>query len=243
MFKIGKWPMIVFVLCVFWGSLPGTSSGQDVVLVNFNTAQDIIPEGWELVVNQGNAHLRLTPEAHGQVLQLRSENASFGLQKEVHLNLQDTPYLVWEWKVTELPSGGDFRTRQTDDQAAQLIVSFSATRFISYIWDSTVAKGVSGKAPSPPFRKIMALVVQSGPQALGSWITERRNVVEDYTRLFGEPPKTLRGLRIQINSQHTHSRAEAYWKSIILTNNQHTASHSPEHRIASQATSLKLNRR
>jgi hypothetical protein len=200
-----------------WYSLAGISRAQEVVLVDFNQAQNAVPQGWELLVKKGNAQLQLVPLVDGQALQLRSENASFALQKKVRLSLQNTPFLVWQWKVTHLPKGGDFRQRHTDDQAAQLIVAFSSTRFISYIWDSTVPRGTIGSAPAPPFRKILALVVQSGPQALNTWITERRNLVHDYTRLFGEAPKAIRGVRIQINSQHTRSRAESYWKFIVLT--------------------------
>jgi hypothetical protein len=234
MFKTHRCFILSTAFLIAVGILTGTSAGQDIVLVDFNTAQDVIPDGWELVVNRGNADLRLTPERAGQALQLRSHNASFALQRETHLDLQENPYLIWTWKVTQLPSGGDFRQRKTDDQAAQLLVSFSATRFISYIWDSTAPKDVFGKAPSPPFRKIMAWVVQSGPKALGEWKTERRNLVDDYTKLFGEAPKTLRGLRIQINSQHTRSQAVAAWRSIILSKGQHRASRSTDHRLTAQ---------
>lgn len=235
--------MLSMALLMVVGVLTGTSAGQDIVLVDFNTAQDVIPHGWELVVNKGNADLRLTPENEGQALQLRSQNASFALQKETQLDLQNNPYLIWTWKVTQLPAGGDFRQRKTDDQAAQLIVSFSATRFISYIWDSTAPKNVFGKAPSPPFRKIIAWVVQSGSKSLGEWKTERRNLVEDYTKLFGEAPRKLRGLRIQINSQHTQSRAAAAWKSIILRAGPRRVSRPTDYRLAAQPTAINLGRR
>jgi hypothetical protein len=235
--------MLCMALLICMGIRPGTGAEEDIVLVDFNTAQEAVPHGWELVINQGNADLRLTPEGDGQALHLRSHNASFALQKETHLDLQDTPYLIWTWKVTQLPPGGDFRQRKTDDQAAQLIVSFSATRFISYIWDSTAPKDVFGKAPAPPFRKIMAWVIRSGPQALGEWKTERRNLIEDYIILFGEAPKTLRGLRIQINSQHTQSQAAAAWKSIRLSNGQRQASHPTHYRLAAQPIVTILGRR
>ncbi len=214
--------------------LIGTAWGQEVVLIDFNNATQAVPNGWKLFVNQGQPQLQLVPARGGQALQLRSDRASFALQKKAHLSLQDTPYLVWQWKVTELPKGGDFRRRRTDDQAAQLIVAFSASRFISYIWDSTVPKGTFAQAPAPPFRRILALVMQSGPHALDTWITERRNLVEDYRQMFGETPETIRGLRIQINSQHTDSYAEAYWKSIVLTGPQRAATHSLMQRLAAR---------
>ena len=215
--RIRLWDIFSIVLMIAWCSFLRLSWGQELVLVDFSKAQNTVPPGWELLVNKGDAQLQLVSEAQSQALQLRSEAASFALQKKIHIALRDKPFLVWQWKVTHLPTGGDFRAHHTDDQAAQLIVAFSSSHFLSYIWDTTVPRGISGNAPAPPFRKILALVIQSGTQALGKWITERRNLIQDYTHLFGEAPESIQGLRIQINSQHTHSFAESYWKSIMLT--------------------------
>jgi hypothetical protein len=226
--RIRLWDIFSIVLMTAWCCFLRLSWAQELVLVDFSKAQNTEPPGWELLVNKGDAQLRLISEAHSQVLQLRSQDASFGLQKKIHIPLQDKPFLVWQGKVTRLPTGGDFRTHHTDDQAAQLIVAFSSSRFLSYIWDSTVPKGIAGNAPAPPFRKILALVMQSGTQVLGTWITERRNLAQDYTSLFGGAPEALQGLRIQINSQHTHSFAESYWKSIMLTGQTDTAVQQPD---------------
>jgi hypothetical protein len=67
------------------------------------------------------------------------------------------------------------------------------------------------------FKKIFAVVMQSGTQGLRTWITERRNLVDDYKQAYGEAPEAIEGVRIQINSQHTQSRAESYWRSIAVT--------------------------
>jgi hypothetical protein len=207
------------LLCC-WAMLPSSLAAlepQQLVLVDFNASSQPVPEGWELLENTGKAKMALVRETDGQVLQLQSEQTSFALQKKVRIPLQEYPFLVWQWKVTQLPEGGDFRQLRTDDQAAQLIVAFSERHFLAYIWDSTASQGMMSEAPAPLFRKIFAVVMQSGPRALNTWITERRNVLDDYTRAFGEAPEALHGVRIQINSQHTRSRAESYWKSIVLT--------------------------
>ena len=210
--------LVVMVLGI-WGSLSLARGvwGQQTVLVDFSTARETVPQGWELSVKSGAAHLQLVQDNGTQALQMRSEQASFALQKKVDIALQESPFLVWQWKVTELPRGGDFRRSGTDDQAAQLIVAFSSSRFLSYIWDSTAPKGLVAAAPAPLFKKIYAIVVQSGSQDLGAWITERRNLIDDYKQAFGEEPEAIEGVRIQINSQHTKSRAEAYWQSIAVT--------------------------
>lgn len=211
-----RWWYVSLIIFGFCGM--GVAAERTMVLADFSTAQEVLENGWQLAVKKGKADLQLVQDDSGQALQLRSDRTSFALQKEVSVALEDLPYLVWQWKVTVLPRGGDFRRAQVDDQAAQLIVAFSARHFLSYIWDSTAPQGTFDKAPSLPFRSIFALVLQSGAPALGSWIMERRNLLDDYEQVFGGKPTMLQGLRIQINSQHTGSQAESYWKSILLTN-------------------------
>lgn len=208
---------LVLMMLGMWGSFPAVTWGESTVLVDFTTARETVPQGWELIVKTGEARLQLVQDNGQQALQMRSEQASFALQKKADIALQESPFLVWQWKVTELPRGGDFRRAATDDQAAQLIIAFSSSRFLSYIWDSTAPKGLIAAAPAPPFRKIFAVVMESGSQGLGHWITERRNLMDDYKQTFGEDAKTIEGVRLQINSQHTKSPAESYWRSIALT--------------------------
>jgi hypothetical protein len=208
-------------LCLF--STPARAiSIEEVVVGDFlQTEQQKVPRGWELSVHEGEPDLTLVPDGGGQALKLRSRLSSYSLTKAVDIDLKKTPYLEWQWKVTELPTGGDFRRPVTDDQAAQLIVVFSwgglRQEVIMYMWDSTAPEGTASKLPSPPFYPFLdlhAVVVRSGEAQAGKWITERRDVVADYRRLFGREPERIRGVRIQINSQHTKSQAEAYWRSV-----------------------------
>lgn len=189
-------------------------SAQEAVVLEFVEAKDGVPQGWQLREHEGRADLAIVPDGVRQVLRLRTRSSSFFLLKEVEIDLKRTPVLAWQWKVTELPKGGNFFARATDDQAAQLILAFSWRRFITYIWDSTAPVGTMADAPSPPFRSLKAVVVQSGEAKKGKWITEIRNVVEDYKALFGDEPEKVWGVMIQINSQHTSSKAESYWRSI-----------------------------
>ncbi|MFQ5883008.1 MAG: DUF3047 domain-containing protein [Candidatus Methylomirabilales bacterium] len=206
-------PVGLLVLCLCL--IPGRALwAQEMVIVDFGQEKDRVPQGWELSENEGEADLALINEEGGQVIRLRSNSSSFSIQKDLDIDLKEAPFLVWEWKVTELPQGGNFSKSDTDDQAAQLILAFSWRKFIAYIWDSTAPKGTMADAPSPLFRTIKAVVVQSGEGEEGQWITETRNVAEDYKKLFDDEPDKIVGIRIQINSQHTRSQAEAYWRYV-----------------------------
>jgi hypothetical protein len=60
------------------------------------------------------------------------------------------------------------------------------------------------------------VVVRSGPAELGKWIAETRNVYEDYKKLFGNEPPLVKGMRFQINSQHTGTSAESYFANVVF---------------------------
>ena len=60
-------------------------------------------------------------------------------------------------------------------------------------------------------------MLRSGPGELGQWLTERRNVVEDYRRVFGEDPEDPRALALSIDTNDTHSEAEALIGRITFT--------------------------
>jgi hypothetical protein len=210
-------PLAAGVLSLALCLVPGWSLGaQEVVVVDFSREKDKVPQGWELSEFEGKADLGLVSDGVGQVLRLRSESTSFSIQRDVAIDLKKTPILVWKWKVTELPKGGSFFTSSTDDQAAQLILAFSWRRFITYIWDSTAPAGTMADAPSPPLRSVKAVVIRSGEANKGAWITETRNVLEDYKQVFGDNAEKVVGVRIQINSQHTKSQAESYWGSVTF---------------------------
>ena len=61
------------------------------------------------------------------------------------------------------------------------------SQIIGYIWDSTAPVGSIFK--SKKSGTVTYVVVRSGPQDLGKWVTERRNVREDFKRIYGEEPE------------------------------------------------------
>ena len=223
-FRDVAWSIALSILgaCLIAGRV---LAAQEVVIVDFGQEKDgVPPPGWELSKKRGEPDLTLiNNDGIGQVLRLRSDSASYSLQKAVEIDLRQTPYLEWQWRVTKLPKGGDFRKNSTDDQAAQLYVMFTPDfmrkEVIAYIWDSTAPKGTVGEPSFPPvypFLRIKVIVVESGDEEEGKWVTERRNVLEDYKKLFGAEPVKVSGIRIQINSQHTKSKAESYWAYIKM---------------------------
>ena len=203
--------MMLFSSAPAWGF-------QHVVVADFSSGVDEngVPAGWQLKERSGKADFSIIKESGIHALHLRSEDTSYALQKSVNVDPHTYPLLSWKWKVTQLPEGGDFRISETDDQAAQLFVAFSNRKVIAYIWDSNAPQGLVEDACELPFVTIKAIVVRSGPRETGRWISETRNVHDDYVKLFGHEPPNIGGIRIQINSQHTETSGESFFADVVF---------------------------
>jgi hypothetical protein len=184
-------------------------------------SSDGLPEGWSLKQWFGHTHDIRLEEADGNYfVRLVSQQNSFGIYKEFKWNVKEHPIIRWRWKVTRLPEGGDVREKDKDDQAAQLYVLFPRfpsvinTRLVGYIWESTAPKG--GKFTSQKSSNTRYVVLESGKEKLGEWITEERNVYDDYKELFGEDPPEAGGVTLMIDSDDTKSSAESFFDDIEI---------------------------
>lgn len=179
-----------------------------------------LPKGWQVKVNHGQADVSVCSYAERPCLRLKSIKASFGLERDVDIDPSAMPFVKWNWKVTTLPERGDFRHAGTDDQAAQLLVAFADHRVVSYIWDTNAPKGAAESASFIPLVHVFDYVCESGTTDLGHWLAESRNVAADYQRAYGKPAPHVKGLRIQINSQHTSAVAESYFGDVEFHSSQ-----------------------
>lgn len=183
-----------------------------------------IPNGWAQEKTPGSSSkIAIEGEKENHYLHLLSVGDAFGLRKEMSFDIRKYPYLSWQWKVSKLPRGGDIRKRETDDQAGQIYVLFPKwpttvnTRSVGYIWDSLAPVELLGT--STAYRKMKYVILQSGAAKLNEWVSERRNVYEDYKKRFQETPPTVGALLLYINSQHTRSSAECFYTNIFFSAN------------------------
>ena len=181
------------------------------------------PAGWALETKTGKPMLRVEKEGTNYYLRMISRGeSSFGVRTAAHVNVRDYPILTWRWKVDKMPAGGDVRKSSMDDQALQVYVAFKETGFpavlntpiVGYIWDNEAPKGWSGRSSQIGGDKMRYIVLRNKTDKTGQWYTERRNLYEDYKKLFsdingGEPLGVTTGLQLHINSQHTRTSAES----------------------------------
>ncbi|NPV04188.1 MAG: DUF3047 domain-containing protein [Syntrophaceae bacterium] len=157
--------------------------------------------------------------------------SSFGISRQMKVNPKEFPYLNWKWAAVRLPDGADIRRRATDDQAAQVYVVFTPTGIphaltaplLGYIWDTECPKGTTATSPHPLAGRVRYVVLRNKTDRLGQWVTEKRNIYEDYRRLFkdingGEPPEVV-GVTFFINAHNTKTQAESLFCDAYFSKN------------------------
>jgi Protein of unknown function (DUF3047) len=191
------------------------------VVFDFNGAVESggIPRPWSLKVRSGKGEARIVREDGGNALLMKCVDASFSVERAVSISPGEFPLLLWEWKAEKLPPGGDVRRRGRNDQGLQVLLAFEDRRVISYIWDSNAPVGtVVDESIGWPFSlQVKTVVVESGDADINAWISQRRNIYEDYERFFHAKPSRLVGLRLQANTQYTKDTSEGFVKHIIFS--------------------------
>ena len=133
--------------------------------------------------------------------------------------LQDYPLLAWRWKVKDTLAKGDARLKTGDDYAARVYVVFPhwlffKTRSINYIWSNKLPRGET--VPSPYTGNSVMVAVRSGSSQTGRWISEERNVLEDFRRIFGEEPPPAGAIALMTDADNTQGHAVAWYDDIRI---------------------------
>jgi hypothetical protein len=209
-------------------ALVATAWAVDRVLVedwrSYPVGTPGIPSQWKAQTwGKPNYDLEIVADGSRPSLHLRSRGDSSMIIRDLNgsVDLKQTPVLQWSWKVMELPSGGNACQKSTDDEAAQVYVAWLRppeairSRIIGYVWDSAAPRGTICK--SEKMSTVTYVVLRSGSDDLGKWITERRDVAEDFRRIYGETPDNPSAISLSIDSDDTASSADSLIGPIRFT--------------------------
>ena len=214
----------VFVLL----AVAGVATAADQVVIEDWKAYPLgttgLPGDWK-PQNWGTPHyenLKIVEDEGRRALYMKSANDSSTINKEIKgkVRLKDTPMLEWQWKSSVLPKGGNSCKKATDDQAGQIFLVWPRfpeavrSRIIGYVWDTTQPVGTICK--SEKTGTVTYVVVHSGPADLSKWVTEKRNVVEDFRKIYGEAPDEPSVLSLSIDSNDTNTSSEAMYGPIVF---------------------------
>lgn len=204
---------------------------------------DITPLGWRpLVFGNIENHTAyfLTKQNERTVVQAVSNGGASGFYKQTNISPKDFPMINWQWKVANILESADLSKKEGDDYPARIYISFyydperlegmESVKYklysllhdeppplavINYIWDNkTKPDTIVSNAYS---ERVKMIVIQSGTSNLGKWLSEKRNIIDDYRRAFGEEPGNITGIAIMTDTDNTGESATAWYGDISLS--------------------------
>jgi hypothetical protein len=238
----GRLAVIVVSLSCSWPVQADSPAVIEVGKFSAAAAGGDFPDGWKpLTFKKIERHTvyKLVKDEGGVVVKATSEAASAGLTKEVRINPRDYPIVQWRWKVANVYKKGNVARKDGDDYPARLYITFEydadkvgllekakyeTARLlygqyppigaINYIWESKAPKGMI--VSNPYTDRVKMVVTESGTERLNTWVTEERNLYEDYKQAFGEEPPMISGVAIMTDTDNTLESGTAYYGDIVF---------------------------
>ncbi len=181
--------------------------------------EDGLKPDWKTKEFNGKTIYKVVKEGDNHVLKAVSNNSASVLIYRYNYYLKEYPILSWRWKVENIIQKGDATKKEGDDYSARIYVIFthrfpSLTKAVNYIWANKLLKG--NYIQSTYYSNDIMVAVESGEENIGKWIIERRNIYNDFKRIFGSNPPEVKGIAIMTDTDNTGESATAYYDDIRI---------------------------
>lgn len=242
------WPLLALMTVTLIALIPLQARPQEVYYVGkFSAASPgaNFPSGWKpLTFKKIKAHTgySMVKDEGTVVVKAVSDASASGLICKIRIDPEHYPTIQWRWKTENIYQNGDVTQKSGDDYPARIYITFEydpqnisfleKTKFeaakllygeyppggaINYIWAS---KARIGTIVSNPYTDhVKMIVVESGKDTLNTWVTEERNLLNDYIIAFGKKPPMISGIAIMTDSDNTQESAVAYFGDILFKQN------------------------
>lgn len=198
--------------------------------------------GWEpFSIVRGNTPTRYAAVEDDGVVVIQADSAAggSGLSRNLQIDPRRHPILEFRWRVPadsgrggedgpsrdspplrlSLAFHGDASKLDFDDRtklrmARVLTANGLPYASLLYVWLNRLP--AESAYSSPHTERVRHIVVESGEKRLGQWITVRRNVLEDYRRVFGEEPGPIVALGIMTDYGDNGAARRAYYGDITF---------------------------
>ena len=177
------------------------------------------------------------------MLHVQSDSAVGSAAFRLHVDPRAANRLSWRWKVDHALAKARFGSKEGDDFAARVYVSFDVpaesltfaqrakmkiaklvygadlpAAAICYVWDNHAAIGTH--AWNPYTDRVRLVVLQSGDARAGEWVAESRDVDADFRAAFGESWKgatpAVTGVAVSADTDQTLEKVNAWFGDLRL---------------------------
>lgn len=178
-------------------------------------------DGWQEKIFSNKTIYTFTRSTQVPALRATSQNSASGLYREIRVDLNKTPYLNWSWKIENILNNHQEQSKEGDDYPARVYIIFSGglffwqTRALNYVWSSH--QPINTNWPNAFTGNAQMIAVESGDEYAGQWRHEKRNIMEDYKKVFGKLPTEADAIAIMTDTDNTGQRAVSYYGNLFFS--------------------------
>ena len=150
-----------------------------------------------------------------------AEGTASGMFREIEVDLTKTPWLNWHWRIDNIYENRGEQTKAGDDYPARIYVVksggalFWKTLAVNYVWSSHQPVSTSWFNAYTDNARMIA--VRSGQIQTGQWLTEKRNVRDDFRQAFGKDVTTIHAVAFMSDADNTGLSASACYGDIFFS--------------------------
>jgi hypothetical protein len=176
-------------------------------------------DDWQQRSFDGNTRYSLVGDDGTTVLNAVSDGSASALGRRIRIDLKQTPWVSWRWKIGNRLEGLDERSKEGDDFAARVYLVVDGgllkwrTRTVTYVWSSSNPAGTSWRNAHNP-RHAAIIAVRGQQDEPGVWQAERRNAYEDFKAAFGREVHYIDAVVVMTDTDNSGQRAEAWYGDI-----------------------------
>lgn len=178
-------------------------------------------DDWQHKIFAGETDYQIIKQDGRHMLRAISEGGASGIVIERSIDLTQTPYLNWQWRIDAPLEGLSEQSKAGDDYAARIYVVVSGglrfwkSKALNYVWSGSQPVGTYWDNAYTSQAKMVA--VESGVANSDQWRTYKRNILEDMQKLFDEEVTHIDAIAIMTDTDNSQQQATAYYGNISFS--------------------------
>lgn len=143
-----------------------------------------LPEGWHNIFQADSGPIIFNDAGNGEISCQAYKKAGI-IQRPVSIELKPDTRLSWRWIVEELPSALPENQLVTHDYLS-VGAEYDDGQDLTYLWSAGLPVGEVFRCPFPRWTPIEThMIIRTGHEELGQWLTEERDLFADYKAHVG----------------------------------------------------------
>ncbi|OGW32640.1 MAG: hypothetical protein A2X58_03605 [Nitrospirae bacterium GWC2_56_14] len=227
--------LLLIMLTLFPAIMPSAALGADgrdtLFREDFENLDNWKPFFFPKIKKHSTYTIETNDKDH--ILKAESSGSASAVVYKNSFNIYEHPRVTWRWKIGNVYTKGDARTKEGDDYPIRVYIMFEYEPEHAGAFEKLqygVARSIYGEYPphsslsyvwankddpdrflkSPYTDRAMMVLLEKGRQKAGTWQEVEINVLEDYQQAFGEKPPARARIAVMNDSDNTGESAVSY---------------------------------